>query len=411
MSGKIPQELEHYFLPWELLSQSKKSDGRLYSTYRACLKKEYWPHGQPIYYVFKEIPKSLAVVYDKLSHLDNPHLEVVHSIIEDEDCCLSINEYITPPSCFSNDMNLNNSLSLEKFIQNYHGCPPNIRLSDDDKIQQSFYILLQLTDALITLHSVGLIHGDIHPGNILLTDVSDRHQPFKKRYGDFCVKLVDFDNTKAPKEYDHTVTHLMGAKPFAAPEILDFTHPLDRTDIYSLGCILYYSICGKSPKEYTPNDCTLQNKWVKRIFRRCTASYEARYRTLSALRNDILRALKTPSTPAGKFLQHFPGFRSRTPWKMAVAAYIYFSIILYSCFTLFAVIKDTLSFDDWQKDSLYVILLFIIEILVICDFFHIGERFPQYIYLKDSHPLLNFFIKIATALCIFILFIFLMQFI
>lgn len=405
MSGKIQQELEHYFLPWEQLSQNTKSDDKLYRTYRACLKKEYWPDNEPFYLIIKEIPKSLSTVYDALSHLNNPYLESVHGIIEDDDCFLAFNEYVSPPLYLSDNTIPGMSLSLETFIQDYHYRSYAEKLSPDEKIHQAFVILLQLTDALIALHSAGFIHGDIHPGNILLTDVPDCDPPHPNIHTDFCVKLIDFDNTSIPKESDHTVTRVMGAKPFAAPEILDFTHPLDRADIYSLGCILYYSIYGKSPKEYTPDSLTLQDMWVKRIFRRCTASYEARYHNLYALRKDLLHALKIPSSPIGKALQRIPGFRSRTPWKIAIAAYTYFSMLLYFGISFFSIYKNGLPLQDWQKNNLYALLLFIAEIIVICDAFHLEEHFPKYIYLKNKHSYLSFLIKTILSVCILILFV------
>lgn len=411
MSRKIQEELEQYFLPWEQLSQNQKSDGRLYSTYKACVKKDYWHHGQPLYFIIKELPKSLATVYNALSRLPDSNLETVYCVVEDEDCCWAINEYITPPSCLFGSSDFEQPLTLETFLQNYHGSLRGTELSYDEKIRRAFVILLQLTNALITLHSVGFIHGDIHPGNILLTDALAGYKLSSKIAPDFYVKLIDFDNTKAPKGSDHTVTRLMGAKPYAAPEILDFAHPLDRADIYSLGCILYYAVYGKSPKDYMPDANTLQDKWLKRIFRHCTASYEARYRTLFALKKDILRALQIPSSTLGRFLQKLPGFRSRTPWKKWVAAYTYLSLLTYFGTLLFSTFQNASSSHGWLTDSLRVTLLFLIEILVVCDTFHLGDHFPRYSYIKDAKPFINYAIKATAAIILFFLYVWLLQYI
>ncbi len=409
MSGKIEQTIDQYFLPRELLAKNRKSDGKFYHTWKACLKREYWPQGQPFYAVIKEIPKAHQDIYRTLSSLSHPNLEKIYHIIEDEDCCCTVNEYIMPPSrlftarttdSFCHD----SSLSLEQFLHDYQGSLYGKVLSFEERIRQGLIILLQLTEALEVLHAHRLIHGDIHPGNILLTNVPAGYQLSRTVPCDFCVKLIDFDNTAAPKEADHMVTRLMGSKPFAAPEILDFSHPLDKSDIYSLGCILHYTICGESPKSRGLNQQLLQNKWINRIIRRCTASYEARYRNITALKKDLLQALRIPSTPFTRVLYKIPGFRSHTPWKMGVASYIYFSLILTATVTFISIIQEGLPLQEWQKLNLYTILLFIIEIIILTDAFQTGRHSSSYHYFKNSHMFLHICLKIIAAIFVFLLF-------
>lgn len=408
MSRKIEQELDRYFLPREQLAENRKSDGQIYHVYRAWLKEAHWLDGQPSCIIIKEIPKSMVSVYDTLTHICHPNLETVYGVIEGDDRCYAINEYIMPPSCLCQNHDTDDcqkSLSLENFIVHFHGNFNERELSLDDKIHQAFAILLQLCEALEPIHEKGLIHGDIHPGNILLTDAPDWQKLIQSVNSSYCVKLIDFDNTQIPKEPDHTVTRLMGTKPFAAPEILDFSHPLDRADIYSLGCILYYMIYGKSPKEYTPNDRIPTQKWVKRIFRRCTASYEARYRNISALKKDLLRALHTPANPISNVLHKIPGFRSHTLWKMAIALYMYLALILSAGYAFLSIFQTGFPIQKWQLDIFIVALFYILEIIFVFDVFHLAGHSKYYTYLKDAHPILKYLVQIIIAALIFLVFV------
>lgn len=410
MSGEIKQKLDRYFLPREQLAENQKADGKFYRTYRAWLKEEFWPDGQPSYVIIKEIPESMFTIYDKLSHVCHPNLEAVYGVLSDNERCYTINEYVTPPICMSRLQSPHNccqSLSLESFLHDFHGSFNNSVLSFDDRTHLAFVILLQLCEALEAIHAKGMIHGDIHPGNILLTDAPDWYKLAQTVDADFCVKLIDFDNTQIPKESDHTVTHLMGTKPFSAPEILDFSHPLDRADIYSLGCILYYTIYGKSPKERTPEK--ISDKWLNRIFRRCTASYEARYHNITALKKDLLRALRIPSNPVSRVVHKLPGFRSHSLWKMGVALYMYIALALTAGYTLISILQTGLPLQNWQKDNLLTTLFLILEILLVFDMFHLEERSKYYTYLKHAHPSIKYLVRITAALLVFFVYILLLS--
>ena len=63
------------------------------------------------------------------------------------------------------------------------------------------------------------------------------------------MKLIDFDIAREEKGSHHMVTTVAGTNPYAAPEILDYQTPIDRVDIYSLGCVFAFMLTGKSPKQ------------------------------------------------------------------------------------------------------------------------------------------------------------------
>lgn len=99
----------------------------------------------------------------------------------------------------------------------------------------------QTMEGITAAHHAGLIHRDIKPANIMLA-----RQPS----GSALVKVLDFgisrfasSHTQANAEQE-TIT---GSIHCIAPEQLN-REPLDaRTDLYSLGCVFYYSLAGRYP--------------------------------------------------------------------------------------------------------------------------------------------------------------------
>lgn len=408
MSGKIEQELNRYFLPRELLSSHKKSDGKIYNTYLGWLKQDYWENDCAACFIIKEISKSQYAIYKALSQISHPNLEKVYGILEIDGEYCAINEYIAPPSRLKSDISGRQTyaLSLETFMQTYHGSLNRTALSDEDKNRQALLIVLQLCKALQAIRKTGFIHGDIHPGNILLTDVPANPEiPQAENYG-FYVKLIDFDNTQVAKSANHMVTHVMGTKQFSAPEILDFTHPLNKADIYSLGCILYYAIHGNSPKDHISLKEKLPDRQTEHIFRKCTASYEARYKNLSILEKDLLHALWIPGNALIAILHKIPGFRTNKLWKKIVACCAYFTIV----FTLIISLTDIIMKDHTHLQTgiqnLVVSLFLIVEIIFVCDVFRIGDHFKRYVYFRNVHPIARYLAKGCIGIVILIPYVF-----
>lgn len=104
-------------------------------------------------------------------------------------------------------------------------------------------IFLQACDALQHAHNNGVVHRDIKPSNIILVD-SDAAPT---------VKIVDFGIAKLIKDNDSSAPVLtqtgevFGSPAYMSPEQC-LGHALDsRSDIYSLGCVMYETLSGKPP--------------------------------------------------------------------------------------------------------------------------------------------------------------------
>jgi predicted Ser/Thr protein kinase len=103
-------------------------------------------------------------------------------------------------------------------------------------VGRTLFILEQAAAGLDAAHEHNLIHRDVKPGNILVSEPSDH------------VFLTDFGVVKHTGSRGLTETGLfVGTIDYAAPEQIEGL-PLDsRTDVYALGCVLYECLTGKRP--------------------------------------------------------------------------------------------------------------------------------------------------------------------
>ena len=105
-------------------------------------------------------------------------------------------------------------------------------------------ILRHVGAALDTAHARGLVHRDVKPGNILIASGTGREDPDH-------VYLTDFGLTKRSSSLSGQTTsgRFIGTTDYVAPEQIG-GKPVDaRTDVYSLGCVLYQCLTGDPPFE------------------------------------------------------------------------------------------------------------------------------------------------------------------
>jgi serine/threonine protein kinase/DNA-binding beta-propeller fold protein YncE len=117
------------------------------------------------------------------------------------------------------------------------------------KVADACKIILQTAQGLAVAHASGMVHRDIKPANILLSKEGSI-----KLLDLGLARLIDGDT----KENDLTSTgQTFGTPDYMAPEQWDDSHAVDgRTDLYALGCTLFFLLVGRAPyqsdKKATP---------------------------------------------------------------------------------------------------------------------------------------------------------------
>lgn len=125
-------------------------------------------------------------------------------------------------------------------------------------------VTMQLCQALHVLHSMGAVHRDVKPENVILRG-SD-------------AVLIDFDATRIYKVASESDTQVLGTTGFAAPEQYGIFQSDERADIFSLGVLLNIMLTGKHPSR------EMAAGKMGRIVRKCTMTApEQRYQSARAL--------------------------------------------------------------------------------------------------------------------------------
>ena len=160
------------------------------------------------------------------------------------------------------------------------------------------YYAQQVAVGLQHAHEKGMVHRDIKPNNLILTREGKRR----------LVKILDFGLAKitSDKQAEAGLTHtgqILGTPDYLAPEqILDAQRADIRSDIYSLGCTLYYLLAGRAPFDNHSLYATL----------RAHQTLEAK--PLNLLRPDVPSEL---SGIVGRMMAKNPGLRFQTPADVA----------------------------------------------------------------------------------------------
>ncbi|HEX2879594.1 MAG TPA: serine/threonine-protein kinase [Polyangiaceae bacterium] len=102
--------------------------------------------------------------------------------------------------------------------------------------------VLQAAEALAEAHSLGIVHRDLKPANLFLTARAD---------GSPLIKVLDFGISKAMASGERGITStqaVMGSPGYMSPEqVRSSKHVDQRTDVWSLGVILYEFLSGVPP--------------------------------------------------------------------------------------------------------------------------------------------------------------------
>jgi serine/threonine-protein kinase len=113
-------------------------------------------------------------------------------------------------------------------------------------VGEAVEIVLQACEAVAEAHALGIVHRDLKPANLFLA---------RRPGGKVCVKVVDFGISKVTTQgalgEDAAMTRTstwLGSPLYMSPEQMRSARSVDaRTDIWSLGLILYQSLAGRVP--------------------------------------------------------------------------------------------------------------------------------------------------------------------
>jgi serine/threonine-protein kinase len=106
-------------------------------------------------------------------------------------------------------------------------------------------ILLQICASLREAHREGIIHRDVKPSNLFVTDKADSAVH---------VTLLDFGIARSIYDDKTELTHgIVGTPGYIAPEAFRGMPPAEPMDVYSLGGVGYFLMTGRSPGPLTQN--------------------------------------------------------------------------------------------------------------------------------------------------------------
>jgi ATP/maltotriose-dependent transcriptional regulator MalT len=102
--------------------------------------------------------------------------------------------------------------------------------------RETLRIGVKLAGALDAAHRAGILHRDVKPGNILLTE-----------YGE--PELTDFGIARMAGGFQTATGVITGSPAFTAPEVLEGEAPTAASDVYSLGATLFCALTGHAAFE------------------------------------------------------------------------------------------------------------------------------------------------------------------
>jgi serine/threonine protein kinase len=146
---------------------------------------------------------------------------------------------------------------------------------------QAAEITLQICKGLIHAHEEEILHRDIKPENIMITP------DFKAKIADFGLSRDQFSPEKEEV--------IWGSPGYVAPEVIMDPEKVDhRTDVYSVGCVLYAMLTGAPPNPYMLDLTKLawcDFRFTYLIQKSMAHNQEYRYSSCEAFAEDLIQLI------------------------------------------------------------------------------------------------------------------------
>ncbi|MFO7604282.1 MAG: HEAT repeat domain-containing protein [Gammaproteobacteria bacterium] len=168
-----------------------------------------------------------------------------------------------------------NAISMEYFKS--HSLSYEMHTNKSWNFKRAIKIFIEICEGLHVAHSVDVVHRDIKPANILIGEND-------------VVKVVDFGLAAAASQTDSRITKsglLVGTPTYMAPEQIRAKKIDRRTDIYSLGIMMYELFTGAPPYKGEDHMATL----FKHIDGKATPAREKNPKIPAALNDIIMKAM------------------------------------------------------------------------------------------------------------------------
>jgi len=138
--------------------------------------------------------------------------------------------------CTVHDIDETDDRQLFIVMDCYEGEPLKLRIAEGGmRIEEAVDIAIQVASGLLNAHEKGIVHRDIKPANIIITN-------------DGVVKILDFGLAKLAGQSRLTKTgSTIGTAAYMSPEQAQGFEVDHRTDIWSLGVVLFEMLTGKLP--------------------------------------------------------------------------------------------------------------------------------------------------------------------
>lgn len=255
--------------------------------------------------VKKYVSPAVCSVYEKLKNISNIHIAAVYETAFDDKEGIVVEEFI-------------NGYTLREFTQIY-GLPDQ---------QNLCRIVCDICSALSQTHRLGIIHRDINPDNIMISN-------------DGVLKIIDFGIARMLKERSPQDTALLGTAEYAPPEQFGFSQTDIRADIYSIGIVMGELLTG----ELLPPDSLREKSHnfgaLGHIIRKCIKiDPRQRFQTVQQLQRAVAITQSIQTFPqkhsakqsSGITISWLPGFRTGKTWKnvVAICGYLFLALLTHA---------------------------------------------------------------------------------